>query len=92
VCPTFSVPGINSSGIIFRNLKIDAVGAKDPMPRVSKKLVTNPMKSSKAEGMPGAQFLPRNQVTMYSTPKRPRAINNQPRAFSIGATIAKKDG
>jgi hypothetical protein len=48
VCPTFSVPGIRRSGTILRNLKMAVVGANDPMPRVSKKLVTNPVPTSTA--------------------------------------------
>ena len=48
VWPTFSVPGISRSGTILKNLKIAVVGANEPMPSVSKKLVTNPVPSSSA--------------------------------------------
>ena len=48
VWPTFSVPGISRSGTILKNLKIAVVGANDPMPSVSKKLVTKPVPSSSA--------------------------------------------
>ena len=43
VWPTFSVPGITRSGTSFQNLKKEVVGAKEPIPRVSKKFVMNPM-------------------------------------------------
>ena len=43
--PTLSVPGINSSGTIFQARNIAVVGANEPMPSVSKKFVTAPMKS-----------------------------------------------
>ena len=36
--PALSVPGICSSGILRRSLKIAVVGAKEPMPSVSKSL------------------------------------------------------
>jgi hypothetical protein len=40
--PTFSVPGICSSSTIRFSLKIEVVGANEPMPSVSKKFVTKP--------------------------------------------------
>ena len=43
VWPTFSVPGIVSSGTTRRNLNAAVVGANEPMPRVSKKFVTKPI-------------------------------------------------
>ena len=43
--PTLSVPGIFSSGTRPFSLKIDVVGAKEPMPSVSKKFVRKPMES-----------------------------------------------
>ncbi len=55
--PAFSVPGICSSGMRWRNLKIAVVVAKDPMPSVSKKLVTKPVTVSRNPGRsrpPGA--------------------------------------
>ncbi len=50
VCPTLSVPGISSSGTIRVNLYIAVVGANEPIPKVSKKSVTNPMTSSSSVG------------------------------------------
>ena len=49
-CPELSVPGMFSSGTRLKILKIAVVGAKQPMPRVSKKLVTKPVASSAAGG------------------------------------------
>ena len=43
VWPTLSVPGISRSGTILKNLKTAVVGANEPMPSVSKKLVTKPV-------------------------------------------------
>src|SRR6266702_2615467 len=48
--PALSVPGICSSGGWRRSLKIAVVGAKDPMPSVSKKFVTNPIAPSVSPG------------------------------------------
>ena len=43
VWPTLRVPGIRSSATSALNFRIAVVGAKEPMPRVSKKFVTKPM-------------------------------------------------
>ena len=43
VCPTSMVPGIRSSGTSPSSLYVDIVVANEPIPRVSKKFVTNPM-------------------------------------------------
>ena len=43
VCPTFSVPGICRSSTAFHARKSAVVVANDPIPRVSKKFVTNPI-------------------------------------------------
>ena len=43
VWPTLSVPGIFSSGTTFHALNIAVDVAYEPMPSVSKKLVTKPM-------------------------------------------------
>jgi hypothetical protein len=48
VCPTLSVPGMSRSGTTLKNLKMAVVGAKEPIPRVSKKFVTNPVPNSSA--------------------------------------------
>ena len=81
--PTFSVPGIFSSGTMCRNLKMLVVGANEPMPSVSKKFVTIPRNSSKREGTPGARSLLRNQTQTRKTVNAPRATKSQPRAESI---------
>src|SRR5262249_53668437 len=90
VCPTFSVPGIRSSGTIFQNLYIAVVGANEPMPRVSKKLVTNPINDShkKANGTPEA----RNHIHAYPAPRIARATSSISRGVSIEATIARGPG
>ncbi len=51
VCPTFMVPGISSSGTSFAWRYQAVVGAKLPMPRVSKKLVTKPISVCSADGI-----------------------------------------
>ena len=51
VLPTFIVPGISRSSTSLKNLKIAVVGAKLPIPRVSKKLVTNPVPISPDHGL-----------------------------------------
>src|ERR1700722_637623 len=81
--PTFNVPGIFSSGTICQILKMLVVGAKEPMPRVSKKFVAIPTKSSKMDGVPGARSLLRSQTQTRKTVNAPRATNSQPRALSI---------
>ena len=44
VCATFNVPGMSRSAIfIFKALNIATVGAKEPIPNVSKKSVTKPV-------------------------------------------------
>ncbi len=64
VCPTFSVPGIFSSGTIRHRRNADVVGANEPIPSVSKKLVTNPSRFSRQAGTPDG------------SPER-RAVRNQ---------------
>ncbi len=49
-CPRFRVPGMASSGIKRRARIAAVVGAKEPMPSVSKKLVTKPSSSSNCDG------------------------------------------
>jgi hypothetical protein len=51
VWPVLRVPGMSSSGTMFRNLKIAVEGAKEPMPRVSKKLVMKPVRREAMEGV-----------------------------------------
>ncbi len=48
--PTFSVAGMNESGTRRRNLIQAVVVAKEPMPRVSKKLVMKPRPTIGADG------------------------------------------
>ena len=51
VWPALRVPGMSWSGTMRVNLKIEVVVAKEPMPRVSKKLVTKPVMSDAVEGV-----------------------------------------
>jgi hypothetical protein len=51
VWPTFSVPGIFSSGTRLRSLSTAVVGANEPIPNVSKKEVTKPSATSKRVGL-----------------------------------------
>ena len=50
VCPTLRVPGMSRSGTILKNLNTAVVGANDPMPSVSKKLVIMPRPKWLADG------------------------------------------
>src|SRR6516225_6342008 len=50
--PTFSVPGINSSAGLPRNLNSAVVGANEPIPSVSRKVVRQPMAMSGRSGRP----------------------------------------
>ena len=52
VCPIIIVPGISSSGTTFFSLNSEVVGAKEPMPSVSKKFVPKPTRSSNTLGRP----------------------------------------
>jgi len=51
VWPALRVPGMSWSGTMRVNLKMDVVVAKEPMPSVSKKLVTKPVMSEAMEGV-----------------------------------------
>ena len=57
VWPALRVPGMSWSGTIRVNLKIEVVVAKEPMPRVSKKLVTKPVMREASEGVRGLAVL-----------------------------------
>ena len=48
--PTFRVPGMSSSAMRRCILKMAVVGAKHPIPRVSKKLVPKPIRTSAGRG------------------------------------------
>ena len=52
--PVLSVPGICWSGTSFQNLNALVVVAYEPMPSVSKKLVTNPIASCSGVGITGS--------------------------------------
>jgi hypothetical protein len=54
VIPTLSVPGRTSSLTRFRSLYIEVVVANEPMPRVSKKVVTNQIAPSNGVGAIGS--------------------------------------
>lgn len=73
--PTLRVPGMRSSGTMRRNLKMAVVGAKDPMPKVSKKAVTNPTTISSGRGQrrSGVRGAARTPPTMKATVAAPRA-------------------
>ncbi len=70
VCPTFSVPGTSSSRTIFHWRKIAVVVAKDPIPRVSKKLVTNPVPTVAAFGACAAPAIGSARSTRMATYRR----------------------
>src|SRR5882672_5464828 len=74
-----SVPGICSSGMRCRNLKIAVVVAKEPMPRVSKKLVTNPVSTSR---MPGRSLSSQRQI------KKSASTTSTPRRMKLGRSGA----
>ena len=52
--PTSIVPGMSSSGTRRSNRNAAVVVANEPMPSVSKKLVTKPISRSTPSGRPGA--------------------------------------
>ena len=63
--PTFSVPGIRSTGTIRHIRKSAVVGANDPIPSVSKKFVTKPMADCSQVGAPrspGARLIARTHT------------------------------
>jgi hypothetical protein len=64
------------------NLKIDVVGANDPMPSVSKKFVTNPVASDPAESGAPKPFrkIDRAQTAAYESAKIARVTNVASRA------------
>src|SRR5947209_885254 len=70
VWPTFSVPGMSFTGTMFRSLNTAVVVANEPMPRVSKNAVTNPIAPWSSVGRSSP---PRSTATRYSTrtPARP---------------------
>ena len=87
--PTFSVPGICSSGTSPFSLKIDVVGAKEPMPSVSKKFVTKPIASPSGPGRAASASPPRaerTQATMNTAATRPRATK---RIVLASSTLAQ---
>ncbi len=64
VCPTFNVPGISRSGTSLKNLNALVVGANEPMPSVSKKLVTKPVPSSSADSRGVALVMALHHIVM----------------------------
>src|SRR6516165_6859180 len=71
--PTFRVPGINSSAGLPRNLNSAVVGANEPIPSVSRKVVVQPMAMSGRSGRPrrrwrrAAQIQPMTKAILTST-------------------------
>ena len=79
--PTIMVPGITSSGTIRNSRKIAVVVASEPMPSVSKKLVTNP--TSRWSG-PGASPSSRAPSRLVATQ---RIASSRPLAASAPSRI-----
>lgn len=74
--PTFSVAGMKLSGVILRNRSQAVVGAKEPMPRVSKKLATAPRMTDSGPGAPVPRFsAARPSTTMKAVASRARAVS-----------------
>jgi hypothetical protein len=65
--PAFNVPGTSSSGIRRSSLKIVVVGAKEPIPSVSKKSVAKPiiMSALPARRLDVPDRAPRARSTIY---------------------------
>jgi len=78
-CPTFSVPGIFSSGTMPFSFQMLVVGANDPIPRVSKKLVMKPIARDIGPGWAGSPLrrADRIQAAMNTAPTAPRARNSR---------------
>jgi hypothetical protein len=71
--PTFSVPGMISSGTRRQVRKIVVVVAKFPIPRVSKKVVTKPVADVAADGAHGSAGLAwRRRIKKARRNHRPR--------------------
>ena len=95
-------PGINSSGTRRKSRNTVVVVANDPIPSVSKKLVTNPMRSSSAVGAVGCppraasrlvaivQRTTSSRPAVASAPRRIRTSVNGGTRASLGA--ARQDG
>ena len=64
VIPTLSVPGITASSTMRHCRKMEVVVAKDPMPRVSKNAVTNPVAAACGLGRTGSSFARRRTAAI----------------------------
>ena len=78
VWPTLSVPGITRSSTDPKNFQIEVVVAKEPIPSVSKKLVTKPIAVPPAPG-PRRRAVARPRasrihVTRKGSTQAPRAM------------------
>src|SRR6478672_1219873 len=87
VCPTFRVPGIRLSGIIFHSRKAVVLVANDPMPSVSKKLETAPTASCSGPG-PRSAF---DQPTTY-TPVNAPSAHSKPLIGFMDPCLQVKEG
>src|SRR5262245_35990847 len=85
--PTFSVPGISSSRTIPVSLKMAVVGAKLPMPSVSKNRVTKPTRAGTGAGRPWGGRLAR--AARHQVTTKYRMTSARPASSTlIGLTIA----
>src|SRR5258708_34225450 len=102
-CPTFSVPGMIRSGTIPKNRNSDVVVANDPMPSVSKKLVTAPTPSESGVGAPrsvagdgAAPRVPRSATMVFVQPatnttvSAPSAASNPVIGFLMGGSLQQQ--
>src|SRR5713101_1866656 len=99
VWPTLRVPGMSFTGTICWSLYAAVVVAKDPIPSVSKKLVTNPISKCAGDGANGVcvsappterrrftPITPRVTTTRYRTRKIVRATKSRSFAFMASQT------
>src|SRR3954469_2439686 len=100
VWPTLRVPGMRSSRTSFHCRKIDVVVAYDPMPRVSKKLVTKPVVRSAHGFAPGStrspggcgRRIPATRIATYASVVAPRARKRMSRASRLAIIRMREAG
>ncbi len=92
VNPTSMVGGISRSGTSLRTFIQAAVGAKEPMPSVSKKLTTAPSSNASGRGTARSASAARVRTNVKSRIARPSGTRS---AISIGyppACLVPADG
>ena len=76
VCPTSIVQGMSRSGTRLRSLSHAMVGANDPIPSVSKKLVTAPRTITSTRGHAARATAPCSSLAAQIAPASANALSN----------------